>query len=109
MVVVYVTMYTYLSVDHVGYHHDTVTTGVRKFQGQFSRFNVISQHHRLRTIRLLLNQSDFRGFRAPTSDIVPVPNINLEVNSHSDVVGNIILSNVCDVLHLVCYSRGGRE
>ena len=100
----YVTMYMYLSINHVGYHHYTITARVRKFQRQFSRFYVISQHHRLRTIRLLFNQSDFRRFRAPTSNVVPVSNVNLKVNSHSDVVRHIILSNVCDVLHLVCYS-----
>ena len=101
------TVCIYLSIYHVRYHHDAIAARVRELQWKFSCLNVISQHHGLRTIWLLLDQSDFRRLGATPSDVVPVSNIDFQVYGDSNVIGDVVLTDVCDVVHLVGHTGGG--
>ena len=53
------------------------------------------------SVRFLFDQSQLGWLGATPPHVVPVTNINLAVDGHSDVIWNIILSNVENILHLV--------
>ena len=96
----------HLSIHHVGYHHDTVSSRVWELQRQLSSLYVKCAHNRLRAVRLIFHQANLWVVKAMTFDLVPVAHVQLQVYGHSHMVRDVMLTDVEDVFHLVCDSGG---
>ena len=88
---------SYLSINHVGYHHDLVDSRIRKFEGQFGCLDIVSHDHwigrQYTFFDTLKGNGTMFGFHS-----IPFPYPDVEIDRNTNMVRHVVLPDIDDEL-----------